>query len=220
MNIIICEGKFDAWFFHEIMKGHFPDRILPIHSKPIAILQKYLGMNCFKHVKTNYSLIIFGDHGKLNIKKALERVILDTLGKTMDDIHINYIRDEDGVESGKLLKSFLKELTIFSQDTNSFSNRLIKLESNANSILMKDLSRRGAIKITYLTVPGSLEEQVARRIIHVKYPKDSVILERNPHECIEFIANKYYSDNKEKLFRESSTLLQDEMWVKNCEQFV
>ena len=114
----------------------------------------------------------------------------------------------------------LKELSFFSQDTNSFSNHLPSLEYKKNVFSLQDSRGRGTIKITYLTVPGSLEEQVARRIIGVKYPTDSEILEKNPHECIEFIANKYYSDNKEKLFRESSTLLQDEMWVKNCEQFV
>lgn len=219
MNIIICEGKYDTWFFDEIMKGHFPDRILAFHTKPIAKLQECLGMNCFKFVKTNYSLIIFGDHGKLNINKALKRVIIDTFGKTNDDIHINYIRDDDGVEIEQLIKAFLVELKFFSQDANIFKNRLPSLEYEKNVFSLLDSRSRGTIKITYLTVPRSLEEQVARRIIDVKYPTDSEILEKNPHECIEFIANKYYNDNKEKLFRESSTLLQDEMWVRNCRQF-
>ncbi len=72
---------------------------------------------------------------------------------------------------------------------------------------------RGVFEVRLLTVPGSLEEQVARKCIEIKCHNNSKILENGSHGALDSLAMEYYDGDKEKLIRETSVLLKDEVWV-------
>ncbi|NMG83529.1 MAG: hypothetical protein GIS02_04910 [Methanosarcinales archaeon] len=172
-------------------------------------------MNCFNYIKTQYTLIIFGDTGKPTIiEKVLSRVIVDTLGKVADDICITVILDDDGMGYSELKKVISDKLRSISKDKSKFtSNQFPTLEEHNDSFILIPLKGRGNVEIRLSTVPESLEKQVAKKCIEVKYPKNLKILERGPHYALDFLAMEYYDGNKEKLIRETSALLKDEVWV-------
>ena len=72
---------------------------------------------------------------------------------------------------------------------------------------------RGVFEVQLLTVPRSLEEQVAQKCIEIKCPNKSKILENGSHDALYSLAMKYYDGDREKLIRETSALLKDEEWV-------
>ncbi len=171
-------------------------------------------MGCFNHIKTQYALIIFGDNGRRTItEKVLGRVVVDTLGKVEDDIYTTVIFDDDGVGYEKLKKNISDKLKSISKDTSKFTTNLFPtLEKNNGSFTLNHPKGRGVFEVRLLTVPGSLEEQVARKCIGIKCPNNSRILENGSHDALDSLAMEYY-DDKEKLIRETSALLKDEVWV-------
>lgn len=213
--MILCEGKNDAWFFDEIMKEHLGDRVYTTADREMSKLQRLLGGGCFDFIKTQYALIIFGDNGRRTItEKVLGRVVVDTLGKVEDDIYTTIIFDDDGVGYEKLKKNISDKLKSISKDTSKFTTNLFPtLEENNGSLILNHPKGRGVFEVQLLTVPGSLEEQVARKCIEVKCPNNSKILENGSHDALYSLAMKYYDGDKEKLIRETSALLKDEVWV-------
>ena len=196
------------------MKEHLGDRIHTISDEKLVKLQSLLGMGCFDYIKEQYTLIIFGDNGRWDtIKKALGRVVVDTLGKVRDDIHITIILDDDGVGYGKLEKGVSDGLKSISKDRSKFTNQFPTLRERRDSFILNHPRGGGVIEVKLLTVPESLETQVAKKCIEVKCPNDYKILGKKPHPALESLAMKYYGGDKEKLIRETSVLLKDETWV-------
>jgi len=215
--MIICEGKNDAWFFDEIMKEHLNDRVYTTTDREVNKLQRLLGGGCFDFIKTQYALIIFGDNGRRTItEKVLGRVVVDTLGRVGDDIYTTVIFDDDGVGYEKLKKNISDKLKSISKDTSKFTNNLFPtLEEDDDSLILNHPNGRGVFEVQLLTVPESLEEQVARKCIEVKCPNNSKILKKGSHYALDSLAMEYYDGDNERLIRETSTLLKDEVWVTN-----
>ena len=196
------------------MKEYLGDRIHTLSDEKLVKLQSLLGMSCFDYIKEQYALIIFGDNGRWDtIKKALGRVVVDTLGKVRDDIHITTILDDDGVGYGELKKGISDRLNSISKDRSKFTNQFPTLEERSDSFILNHPRGGGIIEVKLLTVPESLETQVAKKCIEVKCPNNSKISGKTPRSTLESLAVKYYGGDKEKLIRETSVLLKDEAWV-------
>lgn len=197
------------------MKAHLGARVYTTADRKMSKLQMLLGGGCFNHIKTQYALIIFGDNGRRTItEKVLGRVVVDTLGKVEDDIYTTVIFDDDGVGYGKLKKNISDKLKSISKDTSKFTTNLFPtLEENNGSLILNHPKGRGVFEVQLLTVPRSLEEQVARKCIEIKCPNNSKILENGSHGALNSLAMEYYDGDKEKLIREMSALLKDEVWV-------
>lgn len=192
--------------------------MLCMPDKAMSKLQGLLGSNCFSYTKTRYSLLIFGDTGiPTIIDKVLRRVIVDTLGKVKDDIHIILIIDDDGTKHEKLYQNLLDKLQIMVKNASSF-NILPNLEENNNLFILKHPRSRGVIKIKLATVPASLEVQVANKIIAEKYPRDNKFLDGGAKKALKLLLKKYYHSDEE-MIRESSMWLKDENWVKDIRTF-
>ncbi|NIA10738.1 MAG: hypothetical protein GWP10_13675 [Nitrospiraceae bacterium] len=203
------------------MKEHLGDRIHPIPDGDMNKLQRLLEKSCFNFIKTKYTLIIFGDNGKpIIIEKVLGRVVVDTLGKVGDDIHITVILDDDGVGYAGLKKGVSDKLKSISKDKSKFTNCFPVFEESKDSFTLNHPRGRGVIEVQLSTVPESLEMQVAKKCIEVRCPTNSKIVEKGPHYALNFLAMEYYDYDKEKLIRETSSLLKDEVWVKDVEDRV
>ncbi len=197
------------------MKGHLGDRVYTISDGEMSKLQMLLGMGCFNYIITQYTLIIFGDGGRpTTTEKVLERVVVDTLGKVEDNLYTTVIFDDDGVGYEKLKKNISDKLKSISKDTSKFTNNLFPtLDENNDSFILNHPKGRGVFEVQLLTVPRSLEDQVARKCIEVKCPNNSKILENGSHDALHSLAMKYYDGDNEKLIRETSVLLKGEVWV-------
>ena len=198
------------------MKEHLGDRIHTLSDGETAKLQNLFDGGCFNFIKTKYALIIFGDNGRRTItEKVLGRVVVDTLGKVRDDIHITTILDDDGVGYGGLKKGISDGLKSILKDRSKFTNQFPTLEECSDSFILNHPRGGGIIGVKLLTVPESLETQVAKKCIEVKCHNNTKILERGPHHALDILKMEYYDDNMEKLIRETSALLKDEIWVKD-----
>ncbi|RZN15709.1 MAG: hypothetical protein EF812_01625 [Methanosarcinales archaeon] len=131
----------------------------------------------------------------------------------MDDIHITVILDDDGVGYSGLKKGVSNTLKSISRDKSKFTNKLPTLEEYGDSFTLNHPRGRGVIEVQLLTVPESLETQVARRCIEVKCPNNTKMSKNESHYALDFLAREYYDGNKEKLIRKTSALLKDEVWV-------
>ena len=196
------------------MKEHMDDRIHTISDGKMGKLQNLLDGGCFNHIKTKYDLIIFGDGGRPTITdKVLPKVVVATLGKVGEDIYIPFILDDDGVGYAGLKKVISDKLRSIPKDKSKFtSNQFPTFEEHSDSFTLSPLKGRGVIEVRLLTVPESLEIQVARKCIEVKCPNNSKILEKG-RRALGILARDYYGGDKEKLIRETSVLLKDEAWV-------
>lgn len=220
LNIILCEGKTDTWFFDEIFKNHIDEQIYAIPDKGMAQLQKLYDGNCFEYIKSQFALIIFGDSGRPTIyDKVLPRVTVDMLGRFSYDINISIIIDDDGTEYENLEKIVLDSVKRVSKNPLKSTHSPI-FEENDGLFVLKSSKSRGTLNVNLLTVPISLEEQIVDKFIRIKYHHDYKILENGSHYAIDFIANKYYNGDKEKLVRDASTLLKNEIWVKEIVDYI
>lgn len=220
MNVILCEGKTDTWFFDEIFKSHIDEQIYAIPDKGMKQLQKLYAGNCFEHIMSKFALIIFGDSGRPTIyDKVLPRVAIDMLGRFSNDIYISIILDDDGTEYENLEKIVLDSVKLVSKNPLKSTHSPI-FEENDGLFVLKSSKSRGTLNVNLLTVPISLEEQIVDKFIRIKYHYDHKILENSPHYAIDFIANKYYGGNKEKLVRDASALLKNEIWVKQIVDYI
>jgi len=213
MNVLLCEGKNDAYFFDETMKERFTNQVYTIYNNDLSKLQEMFGTNCYNFVKGHFPLIIYGDGGKLFIKKALRRVIIDTLGKNNDELHIIMILDDGGSPYEELKEALSEELDSLSGDRSKFTTHLPNLENNNDLFILTHPRSRGILKVRLATVPKSLEEQVVIKTVEIKCPHNHELLENEPHRALEILANEYYDGNRERLIRDSSSWLKDEIWV-------
>lgn len=223
MNVLICEGENDACFFDEIMKERFTLRMHTIYDNDLDKLQEMLGTNCYDFVRTKYPLIIYGDNGKDFINIALRRVVVETLGKNNDELYIIMIRDDDGAPYEALNVNLCKELQSLLRDKSKFIAHVPDIECNNDWFILKHPRSRGILKVKLSTVPSSLERQVAKKTVENRCPHDSKILkelETDPHKALESLADKYYDGDKDKLIRESSILLREEIWVNEINSLV
>ena len=111
-------------------------------------------------------------------------------------------------------KNISDKLKSISKDTSKFTNNLFPtLDENNDSFILNHPKGRGVFEVQLLTVPRSLEDQVARKCIEVKCPNNSKILENGSHDALHSLAMKYYDGDNEKLIRETSVLLKGEVWV-------
>lgn len=220
MNLLICEGKNDACFLDEIMKERFNECKHTIYNHNLDKLQEMMGCN---FIRTLYSLIIYGDGGKANIIPALRRIVVETLGKTDDELNIIMIRDDDGAPYETLNQNIYRELQSLLKDRSKFIVHLPNIECNDDLFILKHPKSRGLLKVKLSTVPSNLEKLVVKKIAELKCPRDSEILkelENDAHIPLELLANKYYNGDKCLLIRDSSTLLKGETWVNNINRFV
>ncbi|CAD6494630.1 MAG: hypothetical protein LAKADJCE_00869 [Candidatus Argoarchaeum ethanivorans] len=58
-----------------------------------------------------------------------------------------------------------------------------------------------------------MEIQITKKCIGIKCPNNTKMLQNESHYALDILAIKYYDGNKEKLVRETSALLKDEVWV-------
>ncbi|MDO9518122.1 MAG: hypothetical protein Q7J10_08760 [Methanosarcinaceae archaeon] len=208
MNIIICEGKYDAIFFDELSKENTQKYIM--YDVDFKKLQKCMGRS-LDYFKVAYPLIIYGDGGKPKIYKALEKAVGLTLGKSKDNIYISLILDDDGNEYDDLEVKVKDILDSLSKNKDRFS-RPPTFEQNNRGFILKYPKSEGSTIVSLFTVPLNLEIQVAKKCIENK-PHPHINVDANPHLAIDFLADNHYDGNKELLFRETSLLLKNEIWA-------
>ena len=221
MNIILCEGKNDAFFFDELLKERFAYRMYTMYHNELKKLQEMCGNKCYDYVKENYPLIIYGDGGKSELNKILRRVVIETLGNNNDLLKIIMILDDDDSPYEELNRILFEELDSLIKDKSKFTNRTLpKLEERDNSFILNHPKSKGVLKVKLSTVPGSLEKQVVKKTVEYNCPNNSGILENESHEALKLLARKYYEGDLQRLIRESSSWLRDELWVSNIDFFV
>lgn len=216
MNILLCEGKNDAWFFDEFMKVRFDNRKYMIDDN-LKKLQEMCGYKCYKYNNDKYPLIIYGDRGKDEILKVLRRLIVEILGTNNDII---MIRDGDDAPDKDLNRIFLEELESITRDKSAFTTHLPDLERRKELFILNHPRGRGILKVGQSIVPRSLEYQVVKKTVELKCPSKYKILEKESHEALELLAGEYYDGNRQMLIRESSTWLRDETWVNGINSLV
>lgn len=201
------------------MKGHIDfNCILCMPDSGMSKLQELLGSSCFNYINTQYSLLIYGDNGKpIIIEKVLQRVVVDTLGKVKDDINIVLILDDDGINYNDLYKTIFDKLQSIVRDKSKF-NPLPYFEENNNLLILKHPKGRGCITIKLTTVPTSLEDQIANKIVEVKCPHNSKILQNGAEKALKYLGKEYY-ESYEEMIRQSSTWFKGENWVDNIPTF-
>jgi len=221
MNILLCEGKNDAWFFDELMNERFANHKYYSYDEPkvnkFKKLQEMCGDKCYDHIKDIYPLIIYGDSGKSELLKILRRLIVEILG---NNNHIIMIRDEDDAPSDELNRIFREELEAITRDKSKFTTVFPKLESNDNQFIFNYPKGRGILKVGQSIVPSSLEKQIVNKTVELKCPRKSEMLEMESHEALELLANEYYDGDIQKLIRESSAWLRTETWVTKIDCLV
>lgn len=214
--MILCEGKKDVWFFHEIMKDHVDDSsIMCIPNHNIKKLQKMLGKNCFTYIKNQYPLIIYGDNGRVTvIDKVLNRLIKDLSGKEKDDILITVIIDDDGTDFDTL--NMILSDKIKTSISEKWDSPIVPTlsENNGYFIINHPKSKGGTLKIKLSTVPRSLEDKVSKKTVEFKCPHNSKILNNGAKKAIKYLSNEYFN-SEEDLFREAAMWLKEERWVNN-----
>lgn len=223
MNILLCEGKNDAWFFDELMNLRFASRNRMCtmyddsNNNKLKKLQEMCGHKCYDHTKDTCPLIIYGDGGKSELLKVLRRLVIEILGKNN---YIIMIRDEDDAPSDELNRIFLEELEAISRDKSKFTTYLPNLERINNQFILNHPKSRGILKVEQSIVPSSLEKQIVKKTVELKCPRKSEILERESHDALELLADEYYDGDRQKLIRESSAWLRDEAWVTKIDCLV
>lgn len=214
LEVMLCEGKHDAWFFDEILKESSGRRALTFPDFGMDKLQSTLKEGCLSFIKSQYSSIIFGDGGRPTIyNKTLQRIVVETLGKYSDDICINLIIDDDGTEYQDLREVILNKLQSLVKNRLKFT-KLPEFEYSGETFIISHPNAKGTLTIELFNVPLCLETQVAKKFIETKCPKTSIIVEENPHDAIKMLAKDYYGGDIEKLIRDTSRMLKDDMWVK------
>ena len=221
MNILLCEGKNDAWFFDELMNRRFANRKYYSYNEPNANklkkLQEMCGDKCYDHIKDIYPLIIYGDSGKSELLKILRRLIKEILG---NDNHIIMIRDEDDAPSDELNRIFREELEAITRDKSAFTTIFPNLEGKDNQFIFNYPKGRGILKVGQSIVPSSLEKQIVKKTVELKRLKKSEILEMESHKALELLAKEYYGGDLQKLIRDSSEWLRTETWITKIDCLV
>ena len=217
MNILLCEGINDAWFFDEFMKVRFDNRKHTIYDNNLPKLQEMCGYKCYKYNNDKYPLIIYDDGGKTELLKVLRRLIIEILG---NNNHIIMVRDEDDAPRDELNRKFLEELESISKDKSKFTTHLPTLERKKDLFTLNHPRSRGILKVEQSIVPKSLEYQVVKKTVELKCPGKYKILEKDSHEALELLASEYYDGKRDLLIRESSTWLSGESWINDINSLV
>lgn len=217
MNILLCEGINDAWFFDEYMNVRFDNRKHTIPDDNLPKLQEMCGYKCYKYNNDKYPLIIYGDGGKSELLKVLRRLIIETLG---NDNHIVMVRDEDDAPPDELSRKFLEELESISKDKSKFTTHLPILERKNDLFILNHPRSRGILKVEQSIVPRSLENQVVKKTVELKCPTNSVILDMESHAALRLLASQYYNGNRQSLIRDSSSWLKDESWINRIDSLI
>ncbi len=217
MNILLCEGINDAWFFDEFMNLRFDNRKYTIFDDNLPKLQEMCGYKCYKNINDKYPLIIYGDGGKTEMLKILRRLIIEILG---NNNHIIMVRDEDDAPPDELKRKFIEELKSISRDKSKFTIHLPTLERNKDLFILNHPRSRGILKVEQSIVPKSLEYQVVKKTVELKCPSKNKILEEDSHEALELLASEYYDGKRDLLIRESSTWLSGESWINDINSLV
>lgn len=210
MNIIICEGKYDAIFFDELSKKHTPPYTM--YDADFKKLQACMGRS-LDYFRVVYPLIIYGDGGKPKIYKVLEKAVGLTLGKSKNNIYINLILDDDGNEYDDLEVKVKNILDSLSKNKDRFSLPPT-FEHDSRGFILKYPGSEGSTIVSLFTVPLNLEIQVAKKCVE-NNPYPHINVDADPHFAIDFLADKHYNGNKELLFREMSLLLKNEIWTND-----
>lgn len=210
----MCEGKHDAWFFDEMAKNNLDEQRYTIPDSKMDKLQRIFGIDS-KYIRAQYSLIIYGDNGRTPlIEKVLSRFVVDTVGKTEYNIHTLLITDDDGRGYSNLKNNVSRKLESLSRDNSKFSS-LPKFVQNDDLLILTHPRTQRKFEVILQTVPESLEFQIIKKAIELKYPNETSLLENAPDVAIKNLASKYYGGNQKSLIRESVDWLKDETWVKN-----
>ncbi len=214
LNLILGEGKNDAWFFDEVIRNNAHREPYMLHDTEKKRTNDLISaIKNWRFMQNRYSLIIYGDSGKLKTYKILQRVIVDTLGKFNDDILITFVLDDDGSKYSEIQKGLIDRLEELANNPCKFSP-FPKTECNNGLYYMTHPKGKGRVIVRLCTVPISLETCIVNEL-----KKSMSCIQDDPHKVIKDVSRDKYNDDPEKLIRCIANLLKDEEWAKKVVSF-
>lgn len=220
MDIILCEGKNDVWFFHELMgqQTTIYKEILPISSRKFSDFQKsVLQERCFNYLSEKYSTLIYGDTGRTPLySQIFPEVVADLLGRYVESINIFVTVDEDGTNYPEL-KTKIKEV-IDELSKNKYRFQVLpEYYEDKEYFYIQRPKTDGLLKVKLLTVPTNIETIVVKAFVKDKQLKDKRYdMSRpgcNPHDIFKRLADDFFNGEEEKLVRATAQLLEKDPWV-------
>jgi len=225
---VLCEGKYDAIFFSEIISarlGISTDKIITIPNNVMSQLQKAL------RKPENKTIIVYGDNGRRTLfNKVIPRVIREMFARDFSNVSLQIIVDDDGIGQEKLFDNLKDILQRFFTNVKRFQRkRTPRLEINGNKLELYITYSIAKlifnIKLKLLIIPESLEQQILRKaIIYHDIKAQSTLFSNisNVHKKLDIIVIRYGYENKEKLFRLAANWfdVENTPWLRTLQTYL
>lgn len=206
MDILLCEGQNDVWFFHELMSQAqiIDGEIFQIKGQKFSEFQKnVLHDRCFRYISENYNKLIYGDTGKYQLySQIFPEIVADLLGRYKDLINIFIILDEDGVSYPELKRNIKEVLEELSKNKSRFQVLPTYYEDNEYFFIQSSRTE-SILKVKLLTIPTSLEMILVKFFVasnNLKVKKYD-LSSYSPHDVLKSLADDFFDGNMEKLIR-------------------
>jgi len=217
LKLIICEGFYDAVFFHEVLKifGSLDTYLIPDNQ-----MQKLQGIYGNYHfMRDRIRTTIYGDNGRPTVFDWVLRRVISTLRAIPENVDLIVIIDNDGSSYEELftltknkLEEILNDPAIFQKPPiASFTRESITITNQRNGIITK---------VNLCIVPQSLEVQVRNKAFEQPQYRFSAgerdgLMADDPHRALKFIASKYHDGNEEILIRSAVGWFEEEIWLND-----
>ncbi|GBE57052.1 hypothetical protein BMS3Bbin16_01267 [archaeon BMS3Bbin16] len=214
MEILISEGKFDVWFFDELIKDSYDGQLYPwfFPKKEMPEIQRLIWENS-GFEKANDFMLIYGDNGRVKTCNLfIYRLIITCLKHVEGTTNFNLIIDRDNSSHSNLTSTIRTILeNIPNQPILYPPTPTLREYDNIFELIFRE---RGKVKLKLHTIHRSLEYQIVKKIHELKCPRDQELLSMSPHDALDLLALKYYSRDKESLIREAARELAGETWIQ------
>ncbi|KAF1075090.1 hypothetical protein [Methanogenium sp. MK-MG] len=216
---LLCEGIHDGIFLEELFKvknpGLYSHRIDNDISKFARIFRN-------PNYWSKCSVIIQNDNGHDLISKFLPRIIQEFFMRDKNRKVINFyvLKDSDGEDTEKLINSFHKSISESLNSKRYPEFNLDKFPQNKKIIMNSLMDDRYKFCFQFIFVPISFEEKIREKALAIYSTKISnsrrdAIIDSDPHDALNLIANELELDSKENLIRNSAK----EFWFKEEEWY-
>jgi hypothetical protein len=211
---MICEGFYDAVFFHEGLKifGSLDTYLIPDNQ-----MQKLQGVYGNYHfMRERIRSTIYGDGGRPTVFDWVLRRVISTLRSMPENVDLIIVVDDDGSSYEELSTLTQTKIREILDDNAIFQNPPIANYSR-DSITITNQRSGQITKVNLCIVPQSLEIQVRNKAFEqskYRFTKSEIegLMADDPHRALKCIASKYHKDNEEILIRSAAEWFEEEKW--------
>lgn len=212
-KIIICEGTNDAWFIDEtIKKNGGNSKIVEDFEEFQEIIRTLSRGKPVGDPNPTYFILPLNPDYKDEIYKIVAEQIphLRPLVEKFRNIRSIIVVDKNGEDEGEIAKKLIEEMERFINER--FKGYRPSLTSLGHGAVVE--FKGNAIVYNLYAIPNSLEIEIFKKFKKIKKFNKYIKKITNPDRAIFIICGKFYNCEKEKLFRSSVELFQNEGWFK------